>query len=311
MEYAFDEFWPTLGSLPKDPTVLDSKVQYACALIAELTYYHVPEFEIDSKKRAMVLPCLGWQDIHRSRRITNLEIFLNSTDFEGRYFIVVERNVIAVGLSVPPHLFIGFRGTKFGFDWRINLASRLTTGIYPYDGRVHRGFALEAFRVSNKIQERVDSMHLYGNVEHTFLTGHSLGGAIAALSQEYLNLPGEEHVILFGSPRYCDFANYLHMSDRVPLQIRRKGDMVPAVPPLARGYCDHPNQIDSHGQPVVDSYDHEGWASMTLKWASFARKVVAPHAMDGYRKDIGRTANAQGAELPLVPYHKLRRGDLT
>ena len=309
MDYAFDEFWHILGSLTKPPSIQDSRVQYLCAMVAELTYYHVPEFEIDTKKRAMVLPCLGWQEIHRSRRITNLEIFLNATEFEGRYFIVVERNVIAVGLSVPPYLFIGFRGTRLFFDCRINLASRLTTEQHPFWGGVHQGFALEAFRISHKIQQHIDAMHLAG-VEHTFLSGHSLGGAIAALSQRYLRLPGDEQVILFGSPRYCNLATYEYMRPRIPLQVRRSGDMVPAVPPLSRGYCDHPDQIDSHGELVLDPYENAGWASMSLKWASFARRAVGPHAMDGYRADIGRNAHALGAELPLVPYEKLRRRDV-
>lgn len=310
MQYAFDEFWSLLSKLPSKPKKQDSVLQYLCALIAELTYFHVPALEFDSKKRAMLLPCLGWQDIHRSGRITSLEIFLNSADFEGRYFVVVERNVIAVGLAAPPHLFIGFRGTRFGFDWRINLKSRLTPAGY-FEGQLHEGFALEALRISRSINENLDRMNLHGKVHNTFLTGHSLGGAIAALSQCHLHLPGDEKVILFGSPRYCDFRAYARTSHDMPLQIRRRGDMVPSVPSVRSGYCDHPYQVDSFGGPVLDPYEHERWASLSLKWASFVGRAVAPHSMDGYRYDLGMVAGVTGFDLPLVPFEKLRREDIS
>ncbi len=311
MQYAFDEFWSILGKLPKRPTILNHQVQYLCALVSELTYYHVPDFEFDTSRRAMLLPSLGWQEIYRSRRITNLEIFLNSMDFEGRYFIVVERNVIAVGIVAPPYLFIGFRGTRFGFDWRINLKSKLVRSG-DWSGKTHQGFATEAFRISLKIEEYIAQMNLWGSIENTFLTGHSLGGAVAALSLRHLNCPGgPEKVVIFGSPRYCDLASYGERSHNVPLQIRRKGDMVPSVPSLSSGYCDHPYQIDSHGGPVLDTYEHERWASLALKWTSFLGKAVAPHSMEGYREDIGSAAQASGSGLPLVPFNKLSRQDLT
>jgi Lipase (class 3) len=310
MQYAFDEFWNILRKLPASPNRQDSLLQYLCALVAELTYYHVPAFEFDIKKRAMLLPCLGWQEIYRSGRITNLEIFLNSSDFEGRYFIVVERNVIAVGLAAPPHLFIGFRGTRFGFDWRINLKSRLSR-VGVKDGMVHEGFAIEALRISEFINDNLERINRQGKIEHTFLTGHSLGGAIAVLSRPRLSLTNAGQIIVFGSPRYGDleFCSKLPKHN-IPLQIRREGDMVPSVPPVALGYCDHPYQIDSFGGPVLNPYERERWSSLSLKWASFLGRAVAPHSMDGYRHDLGTVAGVSGYALPLVPFEKLRREDI-
>jgi len=51
-QYAIHEVRSLLGGLP---TPLDDRspvVRYVCALFAELAYYHIPQWEIDDKKRA-------------------------------------------------------------------------------------------------------------------------------------------------------------------------------------------------------------------------------------------------------------------
>lgn len=318
MTYAFDEFWPILSGLPKQVNDQDPRVRYLCALVAELTYYHVPALEFDGKKRAMVLPCLGWRDIHRAGRVTNVGLFLDSTDFEKQYFIVVERNVIAVGIFVQPYLFIGFRGTRFWFDWRINLKSNLVPVTIrsrgfgriarsTMAGMIHQGFASEALRISLKIIDELRKINIE-NLEHVFITGHSLGGAVAALAERYI-IPAS--TVLFGAPRYCDLAAYASCDWRVPTQVRRAGDLVPSVPPLGRGYSDHPYQFDTLGNAIVDPYEGERWASMALKWASFVGRAVEPHAMDGYRRELGITAGAKYADQPLAPYEKLMKTDIS
>lgn len=40
-------------------------------------------------------------------------------------FVVVDRNVVAVVIAINGFLFIGFRGTLFLYDWKINLRASM------------------------------------------------------------------------------------------------------------------------------------------------------------------------------------------
>ncbi|HYA41697.1 MAG TPA: hypothetical protein VEF34_10360, partial [Syntrophobacteraceae bacterium] len=169
-QYAIYEVHSLLSRLP---TPLDDRspdVRYLCALFAELAYYHIPQWEIDDKKRAKLIPCDAYQDLIVRGGPINLGHLLQQFEL-SRGFVVADRGVIAVGIVVNRLLFIGFRGTQFLFDWKINLRSRLVPVnarfllrppfvLSAISGRLHAGFGEEAMRISAKVLDAVRDSNL-------------------------------------------------------------------------------------------------------------------------------------------------------
>ncbi len=317
MPYAFQEF---RRLMPSSISGQDPIVRYLCALVSELSYHHVPEFEIDSNRRAKIIPCRQYNEIVNAGISTSVIEYLRQLDFI-KPFVVFTRNVVAIGIPLNGNLFIGFRGTVFLYDWLINLRASLVNIhagfqanglIIPQylgwgGGRVHRGFAGEAFRIAvqlvNKIQDNRND-----KFNHILLSGHSLGGAVAALAEKFLT-HNNTSTIIFGSPRYCDASAYFSSIRMPPTQIQRPGDIVPFVPPKQMGYSDHPYQIDTSGNTIVKPI-HAKWPYINWRLALFLGKGVESHSIERYREELGETAKAALWNEPLTPYEKLKSEEI-
>ena len=259
MSYAFDELRGLASRMGSEISDRDLVVRYACALVAELAYHHVPAFEIDDQKRAIVIPCEGFRAIVARGVPTDVLAYLQQRDFKN-VFVVVERGIVAVGIVLNRLLFVGFRGTIFLFDWKINLTAPLAqigagfngrSSIRLLSGRAHQGFAEEAVRISARLMDEI--RNLKEDIDHVFLAGHSLGGAVAALSERFLGIRAVS-TCMFGSPRYCDISWYYTSSEGPPTQVQRPGDIVPYIPPRRLGYADHPYQFNTDGGSVIDPH---------------------------------------------------------
>ena len=321
MQYAFDEFHKLFHVLPTAFTGTHPVVRYLCALVSELTYYHVPEFEIDPWKRTKVVPCSAYNEIALRGVPTSVEQYLRDRDFVD-IFVVVSRGVVAVGIKINNLAIIGFRGTRFLYDYRINLcaytvkvqtASWLApparcmhgvSGVY----RVHRGFAEEAIRTAALIQEEMRTRN-FGQTKNLFLAGHSLGGAVAALTGNLIAHKSHSTIML-GSPRYCDDSGYCCPGFVLPTHIRRDQDIVPFVPPRWWGYADHPSQFDTSGKPLREPIRSSGWEHFAWCASLLLRRGLKAHRMESYRKELGRTAKAKWYDNPLTAHEKLTRAHL-
>jgi hypothetical protein len=321
MDYAFEEIRRLLSTFTNPIDERSPNIRYVCALISEITYYHIPQFEIDDRKRTKIVPCDAYRKIINKGLPTDIVTFLkNELDSENS-FVVYDRGIVAVGININNFLFIGFRGTSFLFDWKINLNSTLVpiyhrnNGNHPYFyettsyGRVHKGFAEEALRISIKILEAVRDRGIGDKIDHVFLTGHSLGGAVAAIAENYLNI-APTSVCILGSPRYSDISAYYMLPYEIPTQIHRLGDIVPLVPPRSFGYADHPYAFNTNGMQIFTSLRNRSYRFKLWILALFFARRFEPHKMESYRSELGVTAGAIGSTLPLIPFKKLKRADL-
>ena len=323
--YAIYEIYKLIGSLKLPMTVNDPVIRYLCGLFSELAYFHVPANEFDNKKRAKIIPCRAYQEIIGSGIPTDLSISLQQLEFQ-RYFVVVERGAIAVGIVVNNILFIAFRGTHYLYDdWKTNLTCA-PVSVKPYiryhlengnalgipsqyfiDGRFHSGFYEEAMRISIRVMDKINqNLNELGQFEQVFLTGHSLGGAIAAISEFYLRgISNNTSGCIFGAPRYCDIQAYSSLLLIPPIRIRRIGDIVPTTPPKKSGYADHPYDFTIGGEPYPESVKMPSTASLLGEWIGFFSNKFEPHSIEEYRYDLGHVAGASAADLPLAPFEKL------
>ncbi len=141
----------------------------------------------------------------------------------------------------PPYLVIAFRGTekKVG-DWLTD-ARAIPTVVG--DTKVHSGF-LEAFSVvtdsrGDTVKDRVRAIiHGDGAKDENgqplplFITGHSLGGALALLATRGLapNINGACYT--YGAPRLANYAYFARVKTPV-YRLVNSSDIVPRVPPGA------------------------------------------------------------------------------
>ena len=99
-----------------------------------------------------------------------------------------------------PMLILAFRGTETRAIEDIRTDAKVKLQDAPGGGRVHPGF-YEAFAsVQAEIQEALD--HHKGCP--FYITGHSLGGALAVVATRYLNHPKSAATYTFGGPRVAD-----------------------------------------------------------------------------------------------------------
>jgi len=306
-DYAIDELWGLLNAADLDAGVRDLRVRYVCALFAELAYHHIPKWEMDEQHRAKVIPCEAYDELRRLGRSSALaQGALRGLDFPEA-FTIEDRGVIAVGVEVSDVVFIGFRGTMFLYDWKINARSQLVPVGPRFDdpfGRVHAGFAEEALRISLKIGDVLREKGL--GDRRLVLSGHSLGGAVAALARNS-NVLWSSEICIFGSPRYADLAAYAARPTRPPLHVRRATDEIPTVPPKRLGYIDHPYDFTTGGTPFIQAEAGSARLLRTRSWAKFVHGRFAAHSMETYRGELGFAAGAQAANLKLTDFDRLTK----
>ena len=153
-----------------------------------------------------------------------------ATDTQG--FVAVRRAGDEMDIAV-----VSFRGTENVQDWMTNLRYSMA----PVDSlppvanesaaRVHRGFR-DAFM---SVKDQIDRYLPCAEGLPIFITGHSLGGALATLGAAHLSGWGLAGCYTFGAPRVGNkaFASSL----RTPVyRVVNPGDPVPHVPTPLRGY---------------------------------------------------------------------------
>ena len=317
-KYAIYEIPSLVSGLPSSIEDRSPAVRYLCALFSELAYYHIPQWEIDGKKRAKLIPCEAYRALIARGRPIDLNALFPQLDLP-KGFAIADRGVVAVGLAFNRLLFIGFRGTQFLFDWRINLRAKLAPVSARFRmrapftfstiaGQLHAGFAEEAMRISTRVHDAIRSSDL-GPIDHVFLTGHSLGGAVAAISDNFIKVASTS-VCIFGAPRYSDLSAYITLPDGPPTQVRRPGDAIPTVPPKAFGYADHPYEFTTAGVEYIEPIAYASQFGDLVRWWRFILGRFEPHSMEIYRSELGVTAAARGADSPLAPIDKLTMSDI-
>lgn len=129
-------------------------------------------------------------------------------------------------LEASNYQLIVFRGTLSAFEWYHDVLIKQTNTEF-YAGKIHQGFHTLAKSVFQKSwMEKVDSS------KPIFITGHSLGGALATLcAAQYKQL--NPTVYLFGSPRVGDkqfMTSFNADLDKV-FRVENAFDVVTELPP--------------------------------------------------------------------------------
>jgi hypothetical protein len=212
-------------------------------------------------------------------------------------------DVCAFVVSSADYNLLVFRGTKLPQDWMEDIYCTpvrfdwvFTAG--PAIGEIHAGFAHTlADGLNDIISALADPAR--DQTKPLLVTGHSLGGALAALVGACFtvlgsSVPTVSTIYTFGQPRIGlhDFCNTYSriLSDKL-VRFVNKQDLVPRVPFRGWEYSDEGTMIhfDANGTPVIQSSQWQNFLVRSLQsFADFGQILthlgvdVDDHSMAGY-----------------------------
>ncbi|MEM6451294.1 MAG: lipase family protein [Cyanobacteria bacterium P01_D01_bin.105] len=167
-----------------------------------------------------------------------------------RYFHNHGRDTQAFMFRTDKFMVLAFRGSQESKDWLTNFTTQLRNfTIYKdgvaanssYRGRVHKGFFLAWAIIEKSVlaqmgRWRQDCADMGNALPPLYITGHSLGGALATIAAAALAEHGIEvaGVYTFGQPRVGDRTFVRQLNNITQGKVFRfvnNNDIVPHVPP--------------------------------------------------------------------------------
>ncbi|HMP89635.1 MAG TPA: lipase family protein [Kiritimatiellia bacterium] len=135
------------------------------------------------------------------------------------------------------HTFVVFRGTNEFSDWRDNAAIVRTSHAW---GKVHGGFQRALNRISDELLEALTALPAFGS-RKIWLSGHSLGGALATLmaAKLYRNEVPVHGVYTYGQPEVGKRTFKERYNDALRSRTFRVFNYMDLVPRLLRGIYTH------------------------------------------------------------------------
>jgi hypothetical protein len=254
----------------------------ALALIANLAYCTPDADECERKNRAKVVPSSLFARILAEGPIDFIAL-MASLDFPD---VSILRTKCFVAIVVPARdmLLVGVRGTQFAYDWLLNV--RIAKRRDQVGNRFHSGFYSEARKLFVLLQQDLAGrpQQKRGPLNpRLYLSGHSLGGAIAAILHQH-DMVSAVGCYTLAAPRICNSNNLMAISQ--PFAVRRELDIVPHLPPKSFGYADFDDQKRADGNPymsvsALEYYFYFQWLG-SLAFGLF----LDFHSMEQYVREV-------------------------
>jgi len=133
-------------------------------------------------------------------------------------------------LENDEHIVVAFRGTeaKELSDIKADMSFIKTWHRGP--GKVHRGFMVEVWKLADHL-----TPHIFQTEKQVYVTGHSLGGAMATLYGTLCKPKNIPILYTYGSPRVGD--NEYYRKFNLPhTRVKNNNDAVTALPPALIGF---------------------------------------------------------------------------
>lgn len=238
---------------------------YVAAVFAAVAYEEVSQFELKKSKRAKLIPCDRFQ-AHVSRwEAERRRATVKDLDTNTQIEVVVRGRVIVTISRLRRVVFVSFRGTTLSFaDFKADLDVRKVRyqSGFGESARLHRGFFDAVLDCLDEVVERLRSINNNPYVP-VYVTGHSLGGAMAAIFYATLEkndlhpfrhrrchqFPPAISCYTFGMPRYGDTSAKAFLPQ--PFHTFNELDAIPTLPPRILGFADSANERCLNAIPDV------------------------------------------------------------
>ena len=183
------DVWKDINDLDQwqDPLFDWHKARVA-SVFAKLAYLHIPEYELRNVDRANIIPCREYRERVMQRSYPDVEQILRDSDLSD-FFIVEKPYAIAIVVRVRKLLFISMRGTQRLYDWGVNVKAFKSRPCPVESGDIHfhKGFHRAAASCMYEIQAEILKRYADEDELTPYITGHSLGGALAAITHAVWN----------------------------------------------------------------------------------------------------------------------------
>ena len=242
---------PALLELPSHRVGYSDRTAWLMSTMSQLAYFRfestktITEIATDLAKLSGQNQIVQYlQDILVSLNIENAEgrrhllsEILKSADFDlvDVFDVGSTQAFLAHRSASNPRdnmLVLAFRGTEKNLqDWKVDLKAELVPARDEKKiGRIHKGFQEAYYGVEPKIEKRLSE---YPN-SPLYITGHSLGGALAVVATRYIDAGKLAACYTFGGPRVGDLD--LARVFKTPIyRVVNASDAVPRIP-LGYGY---------------------------------------------------------------------------
>ncbi|MFO1090054.1 MAG: lipase family protein [Hyphomicrobiales bacterium] len=198
------------------------------AIILALTF-GLPNSRIASAQQ------LDFALLYQAARVANLS-YDGGSEILGRALAKQSRAYVSTPGDTEVQYFIGYndarkiqvigvRGTSNEINWRLNRDMR--GAVDPRTGVMfHSGFKRAADAIYADVKPRLKKGY------RTYLTGHSMGGAVAAILGIYLSRDGWplDAVITFGQPKFTDAAGVKLYGSLPIIRVINQNDIVSLLP---------------------------------------------------------------------------------
>ena len=240
---------------------------FICSAFSNLAYAHITDLEFENTRNVNLIPSSEYarQIINHlvvGNRIDIQELLIRS-EIPQENFFIAGQTVVASIVFIRDIVFVSLRGTELLniYDWNINLNALKSPpdNSKESEARFHRGFFKEVISFKNNLERKI--LDRYGEKIKVYITGHSLGGALAAVlyalwgGSEFLSFrrfPDGLYIehkpnfnmisaYTFGMPRYANLSAIAAYKN--PYHILNSKDVVPNLPPKYLGYEDCINNI--------------------------------------------------------------------
>lgn len=273
---------PKTGSKERVPTFRAAYADRTALLMAVMCRYAYTRFEATAA----------------GERLLRLQLSPHGLKLKGAFAaggtegFVAENDELAI---------LAFRGTTDAADWRTNLDAKRLTSLAEVPGRpavcVHQGFHRAYTAVEEPVRALLDGIR----DKPIYITGHSLGGAVAVVATACLARDEIAACYTFGAPRVGDRS--LDAIVKPPhYRIVNGWDVVPLVPFVAMGF----HQGGDPRYIKAGSEDAARWNRPVLRtlfidlvflFTVLLRRTpwgVRDHAIELYGQILFRIARARG-----------------
>lgn len=299
------EVWTYISNINNwDDESFDWNKAYVSSIFSKIAYLHIPEYELKNAERANLIPCAEYREVVRKGIGSNLSGILANSDF-GEFFVVERPNAIAVTVKINKIVFVSMRGTQQLYDWLVNLNVKKSR---PHPNKeidifFHKGFHKAASSCIREIYSEIEKR--YGNDCILYVTGHSLGGALAAILHAIWN---EDHYrygfinrhrlnnslstvscYVFGMPRYGNFHAMEYFAS--PYHIYNKADIVPTVPSKMFGFEDSLIEYCLNSESKIDHSEIKGNSFTKFIYRLATLKGIKEHDMELYMERVKSQCN--------------------
>lgn len=290
-----------------------------CVELSSIVYEDVQEYELKKASRIHLFASDTYRGLITNRTTNSILDGLSEANLDARFFAVRGRYALVLGTIFSDVVILTIRGTVFRelWDWKANIDAekyhvRVGPHFHPFhyghvefdDQFFHRGFFESIIPQFASISDHINQRNSLGNDLKVVWTGHSLGGAMAAVGYAIHaklnttirlaeNIPG--HAVCaytFGMPRYCGLGSVCSFPG--PHHIYRKEDLVPTVPLRKMGFSDSSKEyeiIDNGSIVLTERTDTFGLAGHVPKLLS----SIKAHSIEGY---AGLLSKATGIARP-------------